>query len=64
MQTKRPAHGKDGDGVRVIAAEEDICVWMRAKVVNFKLCSHTYDCATCPFDAAMRKAWAQEDEKT
>jgi len=36
---------------------EDQCVWMRARVVNFKLCNNTYDCADCAFDKAMSEAW-------
>ncbi len=41
---------------------EKECVWMRAKVVNFKLCDRDYDCAECHFDKAMKKAWNQESE--
>ena len=43
--------------VRVFSQSQDQCVWMRAGVVNFKLCENGYDCTTCPFDKAMsRKA--------
>ncbi len=35
------------------------CVWMTAKVVNFKLCRQGYDCLNCTFDKAMREAWSQ-----
>ena len=38
------------------------CVWMKAKVVNFKLCDRDYDCADCFFDKGMRVAWKQESE--
>lgn len=38
------------------------CVWMRAKVVNFKLCDRDYDCAECHFDKAMKIAWNQEND--
>jgi len=38
------------------------CVWMKAKVVNFKLCDREYDCADCFFDKGMRVAWKQESE--
>ena len=40
---------------------EKECVWMRAKVVNFKLCDREYDCGGCHFDKAMKTAWNQED---
>lgn len=40
-------------GFRVLQNE---CVWMRAGVVNFKICDHDYDCFQCDFDRGMRKA--------
>jgi glycine cleavage system H lipoate-binding protein len=39
---------------------EDKCVWMRAGVINFRLCDYDYDCYNCPFDQAMISAM---DEK-
>ncbi len=35
---------------------EDECIWMKAGIVNFKMCDNVYDCRTCPFDKAMQKA--------
>lgn len=35
---------------------ENECIWMKAGVVNFRLCDNAYDCNSCPFDHAMRKA--------
>jgi len=35
---------------------EDKCVWMRAGVINFRLCDYDYDCYNCPFDQAMISA--------
>ena len=35
---------------------EDECIWMKAGVVNFRLCDNSYDCYNCPFDRGMRKA--------
>jgi glycine cleavage system H lipoate-binding protein len=35
---------------------EDKCVWMRAGVINFRLCDYDYDCYHCPFDQAMKNA--------
>jgi hypothetical protein len=45
---------------------EKECVWMRARVVNFKLCDREYDCSGCHFDKAMKSAWNQDsgDEET
>ncbi len=42
---------------------EKECVWMKAKVVNFKLCDREYDCAECLFDKAMKAAWKQDEEE-
>ena len=35
---------------------EDACIWMKAGVVNFRVCDNGYDCNSCPFDKGMRKA--------
>lgn len=35
---------------------EDECIWMKAGVVNFRLCDNAYDCYECGFDKGMRKA--------
>jgi glycine cleavage system H lipoate-binding protein len=34
---------------------EDECIWMKAGVINFRLCDNAYDCYNCPFDKGMRK---------
>jgi glycine cleavage system H lipoate-binding protein len=36
--------------------EEDKCIWMKAGVVNFRLCDNAFDCHHCPFDAGMQRA--------
>lgn len=54
-----PQKGKDSP---VFPTGEKECVWMKAGVVNFKLCDHRDDCASCPFDKAMRAAWNQGPE--
>jgi len=40
---------------------EDKCIWMRAGIINFKICDYDYDCYNCPFDLAMRTTM---DDKT
>ena len=35
---------------------EDECIWMKAGVVNFRICDNAYDCNTCPFDKGIRRA--------
>lgn len=39
---------------------ENQCIWMKAGVVNYKLCDNAYDCLTCPFDKAMSRAVRKE----
>lgn len=48
----RPSNKKVA-GLQVV---EDECVWMKAGVVNFRLCDNVYDCYNCPFDKGMRIA--------
>ena len=40
-------------GFRIL---ENECVWMKAGIVNFRLCENDYDCFHCSFDRAMRSA--------
>ncbi len=35
---------------------EDECIWMKAGVINFRLCDCAYDCNICAFDTGMRRA--------
>ena len=39
---------------------EDKCVWMRAGVINFRLCDYNYDCYNCPFDQGMISAMGEK----
>ena len=57
MKTK----GDDKDrGVQVFSMTENQCVWMKAGVVNFKLCENAYDCTTCAFDKAISRKAVQK----
>jgi glycine cleavage system H lipoate-binding protein len=40
---------------------EDECIWMKAGVVNFRICDNNFDCSSCPFDKGMRKAMGIDD---
>ncbi|MDY7035398.1 MAG: glycine cleavage system protein H [Thermodesulfobacteriota bacterium] len=40
---------------------EEECIWMKAGIVNFRMCDNAYDCYNCPFDKGMRKAMNLED---
>jgi len=35
---------------------ENECIWMKAGVVNFRICDCAYDCNICAFDKGMRRA--------
>jgi len=56
-------HQKPGK-VEVFAIEDQQCIWMKAGVVNFKLCDNAFDCLHCPFDHAMTRAMEKKPEKT
>jgi glycine cleavage system H lipoate-binding protein len=57
MNAKITNQGKNGrKRVKGFQVAEDKCIWMKAGVVNFRLCDNAYDCNTCPFDHGMRKA--------
>jgi glycine cleavage system H lipoate-binding protein len=44
---------------------ENECIWMKAGVINFRLCDSAYDCSHCAFDKGMRRAMRiGEAEKT
>ncbi|MEJ2477650.1 MAG: hypothetical protein P8Y40_09160 [Desulfobacterales bacterium] len=32
------------------------CIWMKAGIVNFRVCDNAYDCNSCPFDKGIRRA--------
>ena len=40
---------------------EDECIWMKAGIVNFRLCDNAYDCNNCPFDKGMRRTLSAGD---
>ncbi|MBW1803777.1 MAG: glycine cleavage system protein H [Deltaproteobacteria bacterium] len=39
------------------------CVWMKAGVVNFRLCDNAYDCSHCPFDKSMQRAMKSKKKR-
>jgi glycine cleavage system H lipoate-binding protein len=40
------------------------CIWMKAGVVNFKLCDNAYDCFNCPFDKSMQIAMGKKARRS
>lgn len=49
-----------GQGVMVLSMSENQCIWMKAGVVNFKICENAFDCTTCAFDKAMTRKTVQK----
>ena len=49
-----------GQGVQILSMTENQCVWMKAGVVNFKICENAFDCTTCAFDKAMTRKTVQK----
>ena len=49
--------------VKGLKISEDECIWMKAKVVDFKLCDRNYDCINCTFDKSMAKIVAENRKK-
>jgi len=47
-------------GVRVLSMADNQCIWMKAGVVNFKMCDNAFDCTSCAFDKGMTKKSAQK----
>lgn len=35
---------------------EDRCIWMKAGVINYRICDNAFDCNTCHFNKAIRQA--------
>lgn len=46
--------------VRVFSSADDRCIWMRAGVVNMKMCDNAFDCTNCAFDKAMSRKAVQK----
>ena len=49
-----------GQGVQVFSMSENQCVWMKAGVVNFKICENAFDCTSCAFDKGISKKLSQK----
>lgn len=49
-------------GVRIFSMSQNQCIWMKAGVVNFKICENAFDCTSCAFDKEInRKSTALAD---
>ena len=57
MKTKLEQKGK---GVQVFSMSENQCIWMKAGVVNFKICENAFDCTSCAFDKVISRKAVQK----
>jgi DNA-binding NtrC family response regulator len=42
--------------MKEIAGEEKPCIWMKAGVIAYRMCTSDYDCKNCAFDQALLDA--------
>ncbi|MBW2018668.1 MAG: glycine cleavage system protein H [Deltaproteobacteria bacterium] len=49
--------------VKGLKITQDECIWMKAGVVNFRLCDMNYDCINCSFDKSMAKIVSENQQK-
>jgi glycine cleavage system H lipoate-binding protein len=55
---KKSRKTKKVEGFNILVDE---CIWMKAGVINFRLCDNAFDCTNCAFDTAMSKALERQD---
>jgi glycine cleavage system H lipoate-binding protein len=60
---KHQASRKTAPQVKAFSVSEDQCIWMKAGIINFKLCENASDCLSCPFDKAMLRKVEQRPEQ-
>lgn len=56
MNTKATHKKEKKKRVLGFKVEEDRCIWMKAGIINFRLCDNDFDCYHCPFDSGMQRA--------
>lgn len=49
-----------GQRVRVLTMSEKQCVWMKAGVVDFRICENAFDCTSCAFDKVISQESVQK----
>lgn len=54
--TMKPTQKKTKSKVVCFNVIEDQCIWMKAGVVNYRTCDNAFDCSTCGFNKAIRRA--------
>ncbi|MBW1675074.1 MAG: glycine cleavage system protein H [Deltaproteobacteria bacterium] len=49
--------------IKGLKIAQDECIWMKAGVLNFKLCDQNYDCINCSFDKSMAKIVSENRQR-
>ncbi|MDY6837630.1 MAG: glycine cleavage system protein H [Thermodesulfobacteriota bacterium] len=52
-----------GSALKGLKVTQDECIWMKAGVIDFKLCDRNFDCINCTFDKSMAKIVAENEQK-
>ena len=55
---------KTGQQVKAFSVNENHCIWMKAGIINFKLCENAFDCLSCDFDKAMLRSVERNPART
>ncbi len=64
MILERKTSRTESRGMAGLNVIEKQCVWMKAGIINFRICEKNYDCFHCPFDRAMRVAMEAQNPLT
>jgi glycine cleavage system H lipoate-binding protein len=56
LEKRSNRKGSKTKGMAGLNVIEKQCVWMKAGVINFRICENDYDCLHCSFDRSMRAA--------
>jgi glycine cleavage system H protein len=52
---------RPADALGTLPADGQACVWMRAKVLTYRVCDRDFDCEHCPLDAALHGSTSREE---
>ena len=63
LVSQRKGRGRATHQIKGFLVRDNECIWMKAGVINYRICDHAYDCYHCPFDTGMRKAMGIDDRK-
>ena len=59
----RETKKKGREPIKGFQVLENECIWMKAGVINFRICDMVYDCYNCPFNKGMVRAMGKDLKK-